>query len=184
MSANAFLTALQETLRKEGRLPENAATHKADRGSTTDYGISLRFLKGLPVIDADINGDGHVNEQDIRALTPPDVAKLYRKHFWDYYRLDEIQHDRIAVKAFDLLVNMRSVSAVKIIQRALRACNKPVLEDGGLGSNTIGTINSIQDELRLLAAIRSESYGHYRLIIAADPTQAVFHDGWKNRAYS
>lgn len=180
MSANAFLTALQETLRKEGRL----ADHKSDRGGITDYGISLRFLKGLPLIDGDITGDGHVNEEDVKALTPADVAKLYRKHFWDYYRLDEIQHDRIAVKAFDLLVNMRSVSAVKIIQRALRACNKPVLEDGGLGSNTIGTINSIQDELRLLAAIRSESYGHYRLIIAADPTQATFHDGWKNRAYS
>ncbi len=180
MSANAFLTALQETLRKEGRL----ADHRADRGGVTDYGISLRFLKTLPLIDADITGDGHVNEQDIKALTPADVAKLYRKHFWDYYRLDEIQHDRIAVKAFDLLVNMRSVSAVKIIQRALRACNTPLTEDGVLGSKTIAAINGIRDQLNPLAAMRSESYGHYRLIIAADPTQAVFHDGWKNRAYS
>lgn len=180
MSANAFLTALQETLRKEGRL----ADHKSDRGGITDYGISLRFLKGLPIIDGDITGDGHVNEEDIKALTPSDVAKLYRKHFWDYYRLDEIHHERIAVKAFDLLVNMRSVSAVKIIQRALRACNTPLTEDGVLGSKTIAAINGIRDQLNPLAAMRSESYGHYRLIIAADPTQAVFHDGWKNRAYS
>ena len=180
MSANVFLHALQETLQKEGRLSANSA----DRGGVTDYGISLRFLKTLPLIDADITGDGHVTEADIHALTPSDVAKLYRKHFWDYYRLDEIRHPRIAVKAFDLLVNMRSVSAVKISQRALRACGKPVLEDGGLGSRTFAAINEIQDELRLLAAMRSEAFGLYQLIVAKDATQAGFLNGWKNRAYS
>lgn len=178
--SNVFFQALQETLKKEGR----KSNHKDDRGGSTDYGISLRFLKGLPNIDGDINGDGHVNEFDIAALNASIVSQLYRKHFWDYYRLGEINHDLVAIKAFDLLVNMRSVSAVKIIQRALRACNKPVLEDGVLGSKTIAAINDIRDQLNLLAAMRSESYGHYRLIIAADPTQAVFHDGWKNRAYS
>ena len=178
--SNIFLTALQETLKKEGRLVD----HRADRGGVTDYGISLRFLQGLPDLDGDINGDGHVNEADIRALRPSDVAHLYRKHFWDHYRLDEIHHARVAVKAFDLLVNMRSKPAVKILQRALRACNSPVLEDGILGSKTLAAVNNIRDQLNLLAAMRSEAYGHYRLIIAADPTQAVFHDGWKNRAYS
>lgn len=180
MSANAFLAALQQTLKKEGRLVD----HKADRGGVTDYGISLRFLKGLPDLDGDLDGDGHVTEADITALTPGEVARLYRKYFWDHYRLDEINHDLVAIKAFDLLVNMRSKPAVKIIQRALRACNKPVLEDGLLGSKTFAAINDIRDQLNPLAAMRSEAYGHYRLIIAADPTQGVFHNGWKNRAYS
>lgn len=179
MSANAFVIALQETLAKEGR-----GNHKNDRGGATDYGISLRFLQGLPDIDGDINGDGHVSELDIQALNPSDVARLYRKYFWDHYRLDEIRHDRIAIKAFDLLVNMRSKPAVKIFQRALRACNNSVHEDGLLGSETFLAINSIHDQRNMLAAMRSEAYGHYRLIIAADPTQAVHHNGWKNRAYS
>lgn len=180
MSANAFLTALQETLRKEGRL----ADHKADRGGITDYGISLRFLKTLPLIDADITGDGHVNEDDIKALDPATVAKLYRKYFWDFYKLDNINHPRIAVKAFDLLVWMRSVSAVKIIQRGLRSCGKTVDEDGILGSQTFRAIEDIRDELRLFAAMRSEAFGHIQLIVAKDPDQLGFFNGWKNRAYS
>lgn len=180
MSANAFLTALQETLRKEGRLSTNAS----DKGGVTDYGISLRFLKTLPLIDADITGDGHVTEADIRALTPASAAKLYRQYFWDHYRLDNIAHPRIAVKAFDLLVWMRSVSAVKIIQRGLRSCGKLVDEDGVLGSQTFSAIADIQDELRLFAAMRSEAFGHIQLIVAIDTTQREFFDGWKNRAYS
>lgn len=179
MSA-VFVRALQETLEKEGRL----VNHKADRGGMTDYGISLRFLKGLPNVGGDINGDGHVCEEDIRSLNPAIVAKLYKQHFWDYYRLAEIRHDLIAIKAFDLLVNMRSGSAVKIMQLALRACSRPVVEDGILGSQTIGAINDVRAQLNLLAAMRSEAYAHYRLIIAADPSLAVFHNGWKNRAYS
>ncbi|MDX1491290.1 MAG: glycosyl hydrolase 108 family protein [Pseudohongiellaceae bacterium] len=180
MSASAFITALQETLRKEGRLSNNVA----DSGGITDYGISLRFLKLLPLIDADVTGDGHVNEDDIRALEPSIVAKLYRKYFWDYYRLDEIMHDRIAIKAFDMLVNMRSVVAAKCMQRALRACAITVKEDGIIGTKTIDAINEIRDYKNLLTAMRSESFGIYQLIAAKDPSQQVFLQGWKNRAYS
>lgn len=178
--SNVFVAALEQTLIKEGRL----SNHKQDRGGITDYGISLRFLKGLPDLDGDLDGDGHVTEDDITALTPSDVALLYKKYFWDWYQLGRITHSRIAIKAFDLLVNMRSKPAIKIIQRGLRACNSPVTEDGLLGPETFGAINNILDQRNLLAAMRSEAYGHYRLIIAADPTQAKFHDGWKNRAYS
>lgn len=180
--SDVFVHALQETLRKEGKL----STNSADRGGITNYGISIRFLKLLPLIDADINGDGHVNEADIRALTgnPSAVAQLYRKYFWDHYRLDECRHPRIAIKMFDMLVNMRSVMAVKCVQYALRACNTPVLEDGILGSQTFAAIANIQDERNLLAPIRSEAYGVYKLIVAADSSQAQFLGGWKNRAYS
>ncbi|MDO9477652.1 MAG: glycosyl hydrolase 108 family protein [Pseudohongiella sp.] len=180
--SNIFFRALQETLLKEGKL----STNSADRGGITNYGISIRFLKLLPLVDADVNGDGHVTEADIRALTgnASHVAHLYKKYFWDHYRLDECQHPRIAIKLFDMLVNMRSVMAVKCLQRALRACNTPVLEDGVLGSKTFAAIANIQDERNLLAPIRSEAFGTYQLIVAADASQAQFLPGWKNRAYS
>ncbi|GJM12779.1 MAG: hypothetical protein DHS20C12_11820 [Pseudohongiella sp.] len=175
-----FVHAYSNTFKMEG----GKANHPADRGRDTQFGISLRFMESLPLIDADINGDGHVTADDVYSLDPSTAAKLYKKYFWDHYRLDEIEHQRIAIKLFDTLVNMRSKMAVKIVQRGLRACEKEVSEDGILGSQTIATINSIVQERNLLTAMRSEQWGIYRLIIAKDPTQSAFENGWKNRAYS
>ena len=180
MSSAFFLKALQHTYRMEGRFSDVAQ----DAGGPTDFGISLRFLKSLPDLDGDLDGNGHVDEFDIKVMTPSDASTLYRKYFWDWYRLDEIQHERIAVKVFDLLVNMRSKQAVRIVQRGLRACNKAVLEDGLLGEKTFAAINALHNELNLVAAMRSEAWGHYRLIVAADSSQKIFLNGWKNRAYS
>jgi lysozyme family protein len=179
-SGNNFINALQATLRREGRFVD----HQADRGGPTDYGISLRLLQNLPDLAGDIDGNGHVDLNDVKAMTAADAAAFYRKYFWDHYRLEDVAPPLVAAKLFDMFVHMRGKLAAKCAQRALRACNKPVLEDGILGSKTIAAINEIRDQLNLLAALRSESWGTYALIIAQDPTQEEFRDGWKNRAYS
>lgn len=181
MSDQFYIDAYEYTHDLEG----GRANHKADKGGPTAAGgISLRLLKSLPLVDSDINGDGHVTEADLADLNSSDKIHIYKKYFWDHYGLGQIVHGAIAVKMFSTLVHMRSALAVKILQRALRSCEKDVKEDGLLGPQTFGAVADIVNSKNLLAPMRSEQNGVYQLIVAKDPSQAVFAEGWKNRAYA
>jgi lysozyme family protein len=64
----------------------------------------------------------------------------------------------------------------------LRAAGKEVVEDGIIGSATLAAINKA-DSSDLLAALKSEAAGYYRMIAQANPSQQRFIEGWLNRAY-
>lgn len=178
--SDLFPHALKRVLAAEGGF----SNKKNDKGGATKFGISLRFLKQ---IDGDVTGDGHVDIKDIQALTKKDASEFYREHFWEHYRLDEIPDVETACKALDVFVNMRGIVAGKVFQRALRAVGAPVVEDGIVGSKTIRVIQhatrSQTGSQRYLSAVKSESAGVYRLIVANDDKQSEFIDGWLNRAY-
>ena len=72
---------------------------------------------------------------------------------------------------------------MKLIQRALRAAGEQVAEDGIIGPITLSAINKA-DPTDLLAALKSEAAGLYRLIAQANPSQQKFINGWLNRAYA
>jgi lysozyme family protein len=71
--------------------------------------------------------------------------------------------------------------ANKLIQRALRATGTQVTEDGIIEPLTLKAINKA-DPTDLLAALKSESAGYYRLIANLNPSQKRFIQGWLNRA--
>lgn len=154
-----------------------------DYGLATNFGISLRFAQRLPLSDVDVDGDGHITQEDIRELTEDDAEHIYRVYFWDYYKLDNINSASVAAKAFHLFVNMRGRNAGKILQRACRACGHTLVEDGLIGSKSFAGINSL-DENILFAAICSEAAGFYRCRVAEDVDQKPFLKGWLNRAYA
>ena len=52
--------------------------HKNDPGGATNYGVSLRWLKNEGI---DIDGDGKIDINDIKALTPSKAAELFKKEF-------------------------------------------------------------------------------------------------------
>jgi lysozyme family protein len=64
----------------------------------------------------------------------------------------------------------------------LRAAGAQVAEDGIIGPVTLSAINKA-DPTDLLAALKSEAAGFYRLIANANSSQQRFIDGWLNRAY-
>jgi lysozyme family protein len=80
-------------------------------------------------------------------------------------------------------VNTGISQAVKLIQRALQAAGTQVAEDGIIGPITLAAINKA-DPTSLLAALKSESAGYYRLLASANPSQQKFITGWLNCAYS
>lgn len=172
-----FEKALEVLLSHEGGLSE----HPADPGGTTKYGISLRYLQSLGVGVGDLDGDGDVDAEDVRGMTREQAAAVYWR-MWENRPFRELP-GRIAVKVFDLAVNLGSKRAVRLLQRALRACGRTVIEDGVLGPQTIRAAHSVPVDM-LLAALRSEAAGYYRMLVAARPTLRVFERGWLNRAYA
>jgi lysozyme family protein len=163
MYSGKFLKAFDYLMNHEGGYSKDPK----DAGGETKYGISKRSYP-------------HLNIKD---LTQDQAKKIYFCDFWMKCKCENIEDENIAAKFFDLAVNMGIPQAVKLIQRALRAAETQVVEDGIIGSITLKAINEA-DSTDLLAALKSEAAGFYRLIANANPSQQRFIDGWLRRAYA
>jgi len=176
-----FKYAIPATLEFEG----GYVNDPVDAGGATKYGISLRFLKGLPKEWADTNLDGGVDVDDIKALKKEDAMAIYEEFWWKKYHYRLIDAQEVATKVFDMAVNMGATQAHKLLQRACqKACfgDQPK-DDGVLGIVTLGFINNV-DPKRLLALLRAQCVWFYEKIIERNPKQAKFKAGWLRRAAS
>lgn len=162
-----------------------------DRGGTTKYGISLRFLKAVGGLDAnrdgfadlDLNFDTVLDGQDIRALTPDIAGQLYLKHFYLGPGFWVVPRPFDAA-LFDQAVNGGTTAAIKILQRALNKLGPPrLVEDGVLGNRTNAKLLELMRLGKpLLQAVRDQAADRYRAIVAADPRQKKYLNGWLRRA--
>ena len=159
-----------------------------DPGGITKYGVSLRLAVTLGDLDGDghpdldINRDGVINSKDIMALTLQDAAKVYYHVFWKVQPYGLMPKD-ISRKIFDLAVNMGHKPAHKLLQRAVRSVSKTVLiEDGIIGKATLDAVGR-SNQPTLLAALRSEAAGFYRMLVQTNPKSSKYLGGWLNRAY-
>lgn len=180
---------------------------KDDRGGTTKFGISLRFLASEGVFDEDGDGkadfdldmDGDIDGADVRALTRGDAVFLYHRCFWK--RLDCESHPRpIGEMLFDQGVNGGLISAGKLLQRAL---NTSLMEARQrMGSNSappLLTVDGVVGDLTRAAEIwvlrypafgmpaivanyRAAARERYRAIAAHFPSQRKYLNGWLARA--
>ena len=175
-----FERAIEFLLPHEG----GYSNHPSDPGGATNFGISLRFLRTQHPEIADIDRDGDIDADDVKHL-PIDVAiELYRREFWVPYNYARLP-DLVAIKLFDLAVNMGPKPAHRCLQRALRACGRQdIEEDGILGPRTIAEACSAPSQLAIQAALRSEAAGHYRALVLRNPTLRAFEGGWMRRAYA
>lgn len=163
-----FAHAISVVLRHEGGYVDD----HADPGGATNYGLSSRFLKSLGL------------DVDVRSLSQADAISIYKQHIWDKNNYDLISDREVATKIFDLAVNMGPRQAHTLLQRALRACGeRDIIEDGILGPRTLTATNRASPQA-LLAALRSEAAGFYRLLAAQKPMLQKFLGGWLKRAYT
>jgi lysozyme family protein len=153
MYSGKFLKAFDYLIYHEG----GYVNDPKDAGRETHYGISKRSYPSL----------------DIKNLTRDQTKQIYFVDFWVKAKCKSIDDENIAMKFFDLAVHMGIIQATKIIQRALRAAGMLVIEDGIIGSITLAAINKA-DSTDLLAALKSEAAGYYRLIANANPSQKRF----------
>ena len=156
--------------------------HSNDPGGATNYGVSLRFLRQQGI---DIDDDGDIDADDIRAITPEKSKAIYKEYFWIPSRCHEIKSEMIATKIFDMAVNMGQFQAYKLVQRAINehAGNDVLFVDGLVGPVTIAAINERnREDFLLLMYIRNEQSEFYTLLVERSPQLMDFIVGWQRRA--
>lgn len=180
---SSFDAAFPVILRHEGGF----VNHPNDPGGATNYGISLRWLKSIGdfdgdgILDGDLDNDGDVDVDDIRLLTPVMAGNFCRIHWWDKNKYFLIYDQNVATKVLDFAFVMGDRQAHKLLQRALRAFDKRLIDDGILGQKSIAAINTTNPQC-LLASYQCMGEGFFRQI-ALKPKLAGFLDGWLNRVY-
>lgn len=195
-----YAAALDKLLGIEGGFVDD----RADRGGATKYGISLRFLAAEGAFDDDGDGradfdldmDGDIDGKDVRLLTRADARVLYLVCFWRPLEADSYPPP-IGEMLFDQAVNGGATAAKKLLQRAINACLKRcamvsrasylLKVDGVLGPVTRASLDAVQEYPALGMPALSEAYreavkDRYRAIVARDPSQRRFLNGWLNRA--
>ena len=162
-------------LEHEGGLTQDSR----DPGGTTNWGISLRYLKSMGL---DLNGDGIINDEDVIGLHKDGAEAIYRKYWWNKYQYATFNELIVVEKVFDLAVNMGGMAAHKLLQISInRLIDKPIAVDGLLGGQTFEAAN-LQDGAQLREQLRQCATHRYIEILAHNPAMEWCRKGWLNRS--
>ncbi len=146
--------------------------HPSDPGGATNRGITFSLFKAyakalglLPTIDA------------LKSLTEDQAKFIYREHFWQVMRGDEIINQNIADIMFDGFVNMGG-KAVKLMQK-----DAGTEADGTIGPATLQAINNANARI-LFHGYKDARIKFYKDLAQKKPKLQVFLNGWLNRINS
>ena len=143
----AFEFALQHVLSMEGGYTDDPY----DPGGATNLGITITdfaAFHGVPV------SDGADLKAMVAALTPMDVAPIYRRLYWQPCHAPELP-DPLALFHFDTAVNHGLGAAARMLQGAL-----DVDADGEIGPLTFAAVAAceIAQTIDVYAQIRRDRY--------------------------
>lgn len=183
-----FLSAIDYTLRWEGIY----SADPDDPGGETVFGISRRHWPDWPgwvrvdmLRDSADWPDVLRDDPAIRTL----VQAFYRATFWAPIRGDDLP-ERVAIKLFDLAVNLGIREASRILQHALNLLNRTgqsweeLAEDGIIGPRTLSATRrcvAMGDEhlINLLCVLAGK---YYVELAEHSPRLERYIRGWIRRA--
>ncbi len=176
--------AIELVMKHEGGLVD----HPADPGGITNYGVSLRHARNLgklrgvraaDILNLDLDHDGDIDADDIRAMQPEHARLVYAEH-WKHFGFGEIEGMKIVTKFFDLSLPMGYGGASRVVQRALRACRYGTVEDGFVGPASRADLNDAVrwNNAAVMATLCEAAAGYFRDLDAPE-----FETGWLIRAY-
>jgi lysozyme family protein len=153
-----FESALKAVLHHEGGYSNNPA----DPGGMTNLGVTKTVWEEWV---------GHaVDEKAMRALTPAQVAPMYKAKYWDKIKGDALP-EGVDYAVFDAAVNSGPGRAAKWLQACVG-----VEPDGGIGPKTLAAVAAF-DPAELV-----EDYAKRRLSFLMDlPHWGTFGKGWSRR---
>tara|TARA_R100000541_G_scaffold29948_2_gene39054 strand:+ start:97 stop:606 length:510 start_codon:yes stop_codon:yes gene_type:complete len=136
--------------------------HPEDPGGITNLGVTKK------VYDEWIGRES--TEQEMRDLTPEDVAPIYKKNYWDRVKGDSLPSG-LDWACLDWAVNSGSGRPAKAVQRAVGAT-----QDGAIGPQTLGLIMEKDPEeiINYVYGVRQDFYKGLK-------TFETFGRGWTRR---
>ncbi len=111
-----------------------------DPGGATNYGVTIHTLRRLGL---DLTGDGRIDTQDVRALTPAQAVDIFVEHYFHRPGIHALPA-KLHPSVFDMQVNAGS-NAIRILQRLLRDMGHDIAVDGVIGPQTIRAAQIAQD---------------------------------------
>lgn len=156
-----FDRSLALVLRSEGGFVNNPK----DPGGATNKGVTLETFRRTVKADATV--------ADLKAITPAQVAAVYRKHYWDAVRGDDLPSG-VDYAVFDYAVNSGPGKAAKHLQGVVGA---PI--DGSIGPTTLKAAHQARpaDIVKNLCSARLR-------FLQGLPTWPTFGRGWNSRVIS
>ena len=157
-----FDKCLKMLLKHEGGF----VNHPRDPGGMTNLGVTKA------VYDKWVGKSS--TEAEMRALTPDDVAPIYKKNYWDKCKCDDLPAG-LDLCVFDFGVNAGTGRAAKYLQNMAGAT-----ADGAIGPNTIKKVNEYIEEHGIEYAVKkyqAKRQGYYERL----KTFETFGRGWTRR---
>lgn len=144
-----------------------------DHGGATNMGVTVATWRQ---VGYDKDGDGDIDADDVRLLTRADAMRVLRI-YWVRWHADSIRNQSIANILVDWVWGSGKWGVV-IPQRILG-----VVQDGIVGTKTIAAVNSANQKefFDKVFAARKKFFAD---IVAKDPTQRRFINGWNSRLNS
>lgn len=143
--------------------------HPADRGGPTNYGITLGRLR-------EWRGDPNITANDVRMMRRGEAALIYLNDYIHRPGFHLIPDDHLREHVIDFGVHSGPVTAAIKLQKVVG-----VKQDGLIGPDTMKAIRRMgaAKASNLLMAERIKLFGR---VVSKDHSQAVFLNGWLNRA--
>ena len=108
------------------------------------------------------------------------ARSIYKRVYADPLQLAKIVDQRIMNAVLSFGVNEGDGTVAKVLQRALCSLGHAVVVDGCVGEGTLSVLNQ-ENPVFVLSALGAAQKNHYAEIVAANPSQGVFINGWNNR---
>ena len=136
--------------------------HPKDPGGMTNLGVTKA------VYDKWVGANS--SEQEMRDLTPEDVAPIYKKNYWDRVKGDDLPSG-VDWACFDWAVNSGSGRPAKALQRCVGAT-----PDGAIGPMTLRAVADNEPK-RLVEGVYTQRQKFYEDL----KTFETFGRGWTRR---
>ena len=136
--------------------------HPRDPGGMTNLGVTKRVYEAWV--------GRKVDEAAMRALTPDDVAPIYRANYWDAVWGDHLPSG-VDFSVFDWAVNSGPPRAIKALQRIVGS-----VSDGIMGPKTMQAVMDMDAE-KIIDLMHGERQRFYERLDTFD----TFGRGWTRR---
>ncbi len=153
-----FDKCLEMLLHHEGGF----VNHPRDPGGVTNLGVTLRVYERWV--------GKKISEQDMRSLTPADVAPIYKNEYWKRCKCDDLPSG-VDWCVFDWAVNSGVGRSAKALQGIIGAT-----QDGGIGPKTLKLIEEHEPK-ELIEKMHDKRQGFYEGLKTFD----TFGKGWTRR---